>query len=216
MGMVTLPAGAFAKDFWNDRKPEDWSDSEVKELLTKSPWAKDAAITDNGQVGGMGNGRGAVTRRARGATGQTGGTDNNPSAKIKWKAIVRWESAPPVRAALKAAAPKDTKDFYVLNVVGNLPGAVSSSEDQPEDSSSMQYLKAVTRLEHKGDLVHLSRVELVKENELSPAGTLFYFSRMLALMLSDKEASFTTKIGPLGVKCKFTLKDMLYHGALEL
>jgi hypothetical protein len=217
LGALTFPTGAFAKDFWNDRKPEDWSSAEIKELLTKSPWAKDAAITDNGQVGGLGNGRAAPTRRARGGTGQsTSTTDNNPSEKIKWKAIVRWDSALPVREALKNAAPKDVKDFYVLNVIGNLPGAVSSSETQPEDSASMLYLKEVTKLEHKGDLVHLSRVELVAGNDVSPAGTLFYFSRMLALMVEDKEASFSTKIGPLDLKCKFTLKDMLYHGTLEL
>jgi hypothetical protein len=217
LGALTFPTGAFAKDFWNDRKPEDWSSAEIKELLTKSPWAKDAAITDNGQVGGLGNGRAAPTRRARGGTSQsTSTTDNNPSEKIKWKAIVRWDSALPVREALKNAAPKDVKDFYVLNVIGNLPGAVSSSETQPEDSASMLYLKEVTKLEHKGDLVHLSRVELVAGNDVSPAGTLFYFSRMLALMVEDKDASFSTKIGPLDLKCKFTLKDMLYHGTLEL
>ncbi len=213
---MTIPAGAFSpKDFWNERKPEDWSSSEVKELLTKSPWAKDASITDNGQIGGMGVPRAAATRRGgRGGTGQASGTDN-PSAKIKWKAMVRWESALPVREALKKGAPQDVKDFYVLNVIGNLPGAVSRSDEQP-DSASSQNLKEVTRLEHKGDQVHLSRVELAAENDLSPAGTLFYFSRMLALMPEDKEATFSTKIGPLDVKCTFTLKDMLYRGALEL
>jgi hypothetical protein len=214
LGAITFPVGAFAKDFWNERKPQDWTSSEVKELLTKSPWAKDASITDNGQIGGMGVPRGAVSRRS--GRGPAGGTDtSNPSAKIKWKAIIRWESALPVREALKKAAPKDVKNFYVLNVIGNLPGAVSSSDEQP-DSVSSQYLKEVTKLEHKGDQVHLSRVELVAENDLSPAGTLFYFSRMLALMPSDKEALFTTKIGPLDVKCTFTLKEMMYGGALEL
>jgi hypothetical protein len=218
LGAITFPVGAFAKDFWNDRKPEDWTAGEVKELLTKSPWAKEASITDNGQIGGLGNPRGAATRRTstRGGTGQTGATDSNAGAKIKWKAIVRWESALPVRQALKEAAPKDIKDFYVLNVIGNLPGAVATSEAQPQESASSQYFKEITKLEHKGDLVHLNRVELVAGNDLSPAGTLFYFSRMLALMPSDKEASFTTKIGPLDVKCKFTLKDMMYGGALEL
>jgi hypothetical protein len=217
LGAVTFPAGAFAKDFWNDRKPEDWTPSEVKELLSKSPWAKDAAITDNGQVGGMGNARGAAAprRTSRSGTGQTSGTDTNPSAKIQWKAIVRWESALPVREALKGSAPKDFMEFYVLNVVGNLPGAVTPSDGAP-DSASLQYLKEITKLEHKGDQVRLHHVELAPESPLSPAGTLFYFSRMLALMLKDKEAMFSTKIGPLDLKCKFTLGEMLYRGELAL
>ncbi len=170
----------------------------------------------------MGNARGPVSRRARGGAGQAGATEHAPAVNIKWKAIVRWESALPVREALKMAAPKDgpraqdLKEFYILNVVGNLPGAVSSSEEQRQDTASSQYLQEVTKLEHKGDLVHLSRVELVKQNDLSPAGTLFYFSRMLALRLKDKEAQFTTKIGPLELKCKFTLGEMIYRGALAL
>jgi hypothetical protein len=217
LGAITFPAGAFAKEFWNERKPEEWTGSEVKELLTKSPWAKDASITDNAEVGGMGVPRAAPNRRGTTGTGQAARTDSSPAPamKIAWKAIVRWESALPVREALKKAAPKDVKEFYVLNVIGNLPSAISSP-DEPPDSASLQYLKQITKLEHKGDQVYLSRVELAPENDVSPAGTLFYFSRMLALMLKDKEALFTTKIGPLEVKCKFTLGDMLYQGALEL
>jgi hypothetical protein len=224
LGAIPFPAGAFSpKDFWNERKPEAWSSAEVKELLTKSPWAKEAAIVDNGQIGGMGNPRAAAVNRrgGRAGAGAAGGPEgNSPSEKIKWKAVVRWESALPIRETLKKAAPsskpiKDVEEFYVLNVIGNIPGAIPNSDDG-QGSASVQYLKEVTKLEHKGDLVHLSRVELVAENEVSPAGTLFYFSRMLALMPSDKEALFTTKIGPLDVKCTFTLKDMLYRGALEL
>ncbi len=221
LGAITFPAFAFSpKDFWNDRKPEDWTSGEVKELLTKSPWAKEASVSDNAQVGGMGVPRGSASRRSNTSTGQANGPANNSSPKIKWQAIVRWDSALPVREALKKAAPAkplaaDVKDFYVLNVIGNLPSAIPSP-DEKEDSASMQYLKQVTKLEHKGDQVSLSRVELAPENDLSPAGTLFYFSRMLALMPGDKEALFTTKIGPLDVKCKFTLGDMLYRGALEL
>jgi hypothetical protein len=226
MGVLAFPWAGLAKDFWNERKPGDWSSGEIKELLTKSPWARDASITDNGQIGGLGNGRGAVARRGgRGGTGQGGATESGPAAKIQWKAIVRWESALPVQQALKSAAPKDgvkkdppIKDigeFYVLNVIGNLPGAISNADGSP-DSASMQYLKEVSKLEHKGDQIRLSRVELAPESAVSPAGTLFYFSRVLALMLKDKEALFSTKIGPLDLKCKFALGDMLYRGMLEL
>ncbi len=35
-------------------------------------------------------------------------------------------------------------------------------------------------------------------------------------MPEDKEVTFVTWIGPLDVKCKFTLKDMVYRGNLEL
>lgn len=218
LGLLTLPASAFApKEFWNDRKPEEWTSAEVKELLSKSPWAKDAEIKDNGQVGSLGAPRGAVSRRG-GAPARTSGQGGTPSSnprKITWKAVIRWESALPVQGALKAAAPKDIQDYYVLNVVGNLPSAVPS-EDEPADRASLAYLKETTKLQHKGDEIHLSRVEAAPASEFSDPGTWFYFSRMLALMPEDKEATFVTKIGPLDVKCKFTLKDMFYQGKMAL
>jgi hypothetical protein len=33
---------------------------------------------------------------------------------------------------------------------------------------------------------------------------------------SDKEVTFVTQMGPLGVKAKFALKDMMVKGQLEL
>lgn len=213
---MAFPVNIFAvKEFWNDRKPKDWTSSEMKEFLSKSPWAKDGEIKDNGQMGTMGPSRGAVGRRAQTPASSRGGTAPANPAKITWKAIIRWESALPVQGALKTAAPKDVKDFYVLNVVGNLPSAIPS-ETEPADRASLAYLKEYTKLQHKGDEIHLSRVEAAPASEFSDPGTWFYFSRMLDLMPEDKEATFVTKIGPLDVKCKFTLKDMLYQGKLEL
>jgi hypothetical protein len=39
---------------------------------------------------------------------------------------------------------------------------------------------------------------------------------VLPITTEDKQVTFVTKVGPLEVKCKFTLHDMLYHGNLEL
>src|SRR5450755_3808696 len=88
LGAISFRIPAIAKDFWNARKPGDWTPAEIKELLTKSPWAKDAVIVDNGQVGGMAVPRAAApTRRGgSGGTDQNSRTDNNPVPKITWKA----------------------------------------------------------------------------------------------------------------------------------
>ena len=39
--MVAM-AGALlgASEFWNSRKPADWSSREIREFLTKSPWVR--------------------------------------------------------------------------------------------------------------------------------------------------------------------------------
>jgi hypothetical protein len=204
-----------AKEFWNERKPEEWTSAEIKELLAKSPWAKDAEIKDNGQVGSLGSPRSVGRRGGVASGGSQSRTAPSGPPKITWKATVRWQSALPVMESLKGVGPADVKDFYVLNVLGNLPSAIPA-ENEPADRASLEYLKESTKLQHKGDEIHLSRVEAAPANEMSDAGTYFYFSRMLALMPQDKEATFVTKIGPLDVKCKFTLKDMLYRGNLEL
>ena len=218
MNLAFRAAGFAPREFWNQRKPEDWSAAEIKDLLTKSPWAKEASIDDRGDVGMLGGPRSGGGRRGGGerpGTAPAGGSSSGPPAKITWKAMVRWESALPVRAAMKKSALKDVSDFYVLNLIGNLPSAIPAGGG-PNEEQALSYLKQSTVLQHKGDEVHLERVAPIAENLYSEAGTLFYFSRKLALMPEDREATFLTKIGPLDVKCKFTLKDMLYRGKLEL
>ncbi len=206
--LAIVPQEALAsKEFWNEKMPSDWTSAEVQQLLNKSPWAKDASITDTGQRGPLSSARPAGRRSGRGAAG-SGGTSAATGPSIKWKATVRWESALPVRTALTRSAPGALPDDYILNVLGNVPGIDSNSGGDA--------LKNNTVLEHKGDEIKLNRIEPAPKNDLSAEGTLFYFSRVLALRLEDREVTFTTKLGPLDVKCKFALKDMLYQGKLEL
>jgi hypothetical protein len=212
--LASVPARAFAsKEFWNEETPSNWTDAEVHQLLNQSPWAKEGSISDTTRRGSLGPpaagdvGGGGVRRSGRGGADPSGATANT-GPLVTWKAIVRWESALPVREALHRGAPGAIPEDYVLNVFGEVPGVDADSSDS--------ILKASTTLEHKGDRIKLNRIEPAPGNGLSEDGTLFYFSRLLALKLEDKEAIFTTRLGPLQVRCKFTLKDMLYRGNLEL
>ncbi len=190
--------------------PPDWTDAEIRQLLTKSPWAKEASIVDTALRGPLSSApaSGGGGRRRGGGGGsaskQQGATPNSADL-VKWKASVRWESALPVRAALHGGTPGDAPSDYILNVFGDVPSAEG-------DAALMDN----TKLDHKGDQIKLSRVEPAPKTSFSSEGTLFYFSRLLALQVEDKEVTFSTKLGPLEVKCKFTLKDMLYRGKLEL
>ena len=218
-GSAATPVRAFeSKGFWNAKEPSDWTASEVQQLLNNSPWAKSASISYyGGQNGPLGSSsRPAGRRGARVAGGGAGGTAGNTSSQVKWKAIVRWESALPVREALKNAANQDFGANYILNLIGDLPGVAIGSGSDDEQRSALQILQDTTALEHQGDQINLTRVEPAPKTALSEAGTLFYFSRLLALRLGDKQVTFMTKIGPIDVKCKFTLKDMVYRGNLEL
>jgi hypothetical protein len=102
-------------------------------------------------------------------------------------------------------------------MVGDVPSVgATADEDESQRKSRFESLKLVTKLEHKGDAILLSRVAVAPKSALSLAGTLFYFSRDLALQPKDNQAIFSTKLGPIDVKCKFALKDMMYQGNLEL
>ena len=205
-----------AKEFWNDKNPSDWTAEEIDLLLNKSPWAKDAAISYyGGQNGPLSNT--LPGERSRSPRNASSGTSPSAASPAAWKAIIRWESALPVRQALKLAPSPDIEKFYILNMVGDVPSVgATPDEDASQREARFATLKQVTKLEHKGDEILLSRVEVSPKNDLSLAGTLFYFSRGLALRLEDKQAVFSTKLGPIDVKCKFTLKDMMFQGTLEL
>jgi hypothetical protein len=135
-----------------------------------------------------------------------------------WRATVRWESALPVRDAMKAPQTADADKSYIIALVGDIPGAsVPSDDDEPsERQRKLDILKESTRLERKDDPLELQGVKIAPRTPLSPSGTLYYFSRALPLTLEDRQVTFVTKVGPLEVKCRFTLRDMLYHGKLEL
>ncbi|MGA3190259.1 MAG: hypothetical protein ABSF22_24405 [Bryobacteraceae bacterium] len=213
-----VPAGCwgYAKEFWNEKKPSDWTGDEIDLLLNKSPWAKEATVSYyGGQNGPLSN----TMPGQRSHSSSNSSNRGSPSAvsPADWKAIIRWQSALPVRQALKAPASADYEKFYILNMVGDVPSiGATPDEDPAQRAARFETLKQVTKLEHKGDAILLSRVEVSPRNDLSLAGTLFYFSRGLALRPEDKQAIFSTKLGPIDVKCKFTLKEMMYQGNLEL
>jgi hypothetical protein len=124
----------------------------------------------------------------------------------------------PVRDALKAPKTGDVEENYIIALVGDIPGVgvPSEDDDQAERQQKMDILKETTQLERKDDPLTLQRAKVEPRNSRSPSGTLFYFSRVLPLTPEDKQVTFVTKVGPLEVKCKFTLRDMMYRGSLEL
>jgi hypothetical protein len=209
-GVLGLPAVASdTKEFWNTKTPSDWTAAEIQQLLTKSPWAKEGSINDTARRGGLSSApAGAGDRRRGRAATSVGGATAPIGLQMKWGATIRWDSALPVREALHRGVPGESPPDYILNVFGEVPGV--------ESDSTFETLKDLTSLAHRGDQIAPNRIESAPKSGSSAAGTLFYFSRLLALSLTDEDATFSTKLGPLEVKCKFTLKDMRYRGNLEL
>ena len=52
LSLAAVPALGSPGEFWNDKKPEDWSAEEIQEMLTRSPWAKEGSVSVFGGAGG--------------------------------------------------------------------------------------------------------------------------------------------------------------------
>ncbi len=202
---------AAAKEFWDDKFPENWSKDQIDQLLNNSPWAQKAAINFNGGPGGAGGYLygGAVAPGSRviyegaGAAKNEGGT---------YHAAVVWESAKPVCAAQKST-PDGAKDFYIIGLIGTYPDAAKPEPDEAASAEEqrVEMLRTYTKLERKGDSpIYLDHIQPQKDGEW------FYFSRLDPIKMAHKEITFTTKLGPLEFKAKFPLRDMMYKGKLEL
>ena len=243
------PAG----EFWNSKEPSEWSDEEVRRLLTDSPWAKEVAAEFDfdtagrggaderggrrggieGGMGGMGGGmggrggmggggigapgNGVTGRRSQGAQGAQSGEGPPRGSRI----LIRWETAKAVRDAARKALASDTTGDYVISVAGlgflgrgrRGAGGDSAEEESERRNAAEERLRDSTELQRKGQpALHPERVET------SPDGAmLFFFTRDYhPIRPNDKEVTFVSKFGPMVVKARFNLKEMMYRGKLEM
>lgn len=157
--------------------------------------------TGNGG-GGMGGGRGT------GRGDDTGGPMRVPDVRV----TVRWESALPVRQAMAKrmdAELTEESPSYIIAVAG-LPRRSRSDDDDPD---RLERVRIATTLSAKG------RSGLAPQKlDLAKDGTtlLFVFRRDEPFSLDDKEVEFVTNMGPMELKRKFKLKEMVYQGKLAL
>jgi hypothetical protein len=197
--------GFGGKEFWETKDPDEWSSDDIARLLGKSPWAK-ATVAERTR-----NVRNATpeTRAPRNPAGLGRPRRDPPTRSVTtYKGTVVWESASPVRAALRTKLPGGFEGQYVLGVTG-LPLAKSDS------NNALDRLRQVTTLTARGKQV----LEPAGVQEETGNGTvyLFGFARdVLALSRDDKDVVFTTHMGRLAFTAKFNPKEMLYHGELSL
>ncbi|MDQ1469588.1 MAG: hypothetical protein QOJ99_1068 [Bryobacterales bacterium] len=140
-GLPATGGWAFAKsDFWNQKDSSEWSDTERNHILTNSPWARKAtvALSGSGLSDGdpMGGGGGAMGGRGGGGSmggglgggwgggggDMGGGRGGSPMGGVgrgmpKFDVTVRWESAAPIRDAVKETVPAEP-DAYTIGVIG--------------------------------------------------------------------------------------------------
>jgi hypothetical protein len=138
--------------FWDKEDPSAWTPDEISQLTTNSPWAKQvtADLNNNTSSGPASTPRMGGRGGSRGGGGGGGGA-SSPNLP-KFKGVVRWASAAPVRAALKLKFPELLSGHYVISVSGlpitSGPGG-EESESAKSASDPFAGLKEQTSLQLK-------------------------------------------------------------------
>lgn len=243
------PVSAWAlgpKDFWNKKPASEWTEDEVKKLLTKSPWTKETTMQMNLAGGGMREGgRGGVGRGGGGGRddmggmggmddgeggrgaggfgggmgGRRGGGEGGPQVRM----FVRWESAAPLQDARKRPRAPALADYYVLSVSGlpMRPPAAGTRQRAAKGEARANRAAMEARLKEAVRLQVKGRdpiapVQVQRPNPQSPMMLLFFPRGPKPVQLSDKEIVFAVKMESFEAKVKFSLKDMVYRGELAL
>ena len=98
-----------------------------------------------------------------------------------------------------------TESYYVVTVMG-VPARYARA---------IQNIKADTFLK-RDQKAPIASEETVAQQAGANLILAFGFPRTNAITLQDKDVEFVTKLGQIEIKKKFGLKDMLFHGQLEL
>lgn len=218
-----------AADFWRSKAPEVWSEKEVEQLLTNSPWARTVEIIAPdlslaGRVGGLQGGRvGGIGGQGRPGAGGGAGGDGAGNlgggsflpSPTRAKITVRWTSAWPIAEAMArrrggaldvesptpVAEGKHDPAYRVALVRIPLGIAVGSDDD----------LRTAASLVCRGGRVWRAiAVRFTYEEDLQ---TIEYaFSREARLTAEDRDVEFRARVGDVPVKTKFRLDRMAIDG----
>jgi hypothetical protein len=195
-----------------------------------------------GGGGGRGAGGGGGGPQGGGGAGPDDAGAGGPGGAMGGstpEALVRWETALPVLEAQKKQLPDAFRNSYAISVTGfplggprpggaggpmpgGAPGGPGAGAGKgggfnPEamraaQQQMMEAAKQSTRLERKGKDPMAPSVMAITGRSL----VILFPRDAQPLTLDDKEVTLVLKIGLPEMKAKFSLKDMVYMGKLEL
>ncbi|QOY85389.1 hypothetical protein [Paludibaculum fermentans] len=215
LGASLIPS-ALAAPPWQTRPVEQWSEKELQRVVTDSPWAVRVSVPltgpDGPTPGRSGSAPGLPYGRSAGA-----GMPMPVEHEIPF--LVRWDSAKPVREALKRlnlAYPEvDEKQEGRIYVITILPGETLLSTGhiiQPEGETRKRILTSTVLRRRGQPEIHPFSV---KGHYDGPALFTYFFQPAIRFAPDDGAVEFST-IAPRPLSCKFKLTEMVYEGQLAL
>jgi len=223
-GYPPIPLLLAADPSWKGKPISQWDEEDAKQVLTDSPWAKtltpqwvpdstnefarrDTGDWQAGRVGGVGLAGIGLFGSARKA---------EALARVHAKpdqgtVVVRWESALPIRAAVKkvgeTGGPKLDDDHYAI-VIHNI--LITGRPNLARELKNIAFIKRDKMKDLKP-----SSVEILKGQD-GVETVVYLFPRSEEISKRDGWLQFVAQIGRLFVTVNFYPRDMQIRGELEL
>ncbi len=213
MTLCLTPKAWGGGEFWNKKAPVAWTDDEIHELTSNSPWAKEIRVNLKAKGGATGEDsvnavRDPTTGEFRGGSGGGGRVGEKPPS-----VVVTWESALPLFDALKYRLPADFIGHYVIGVK-DLPILVDAGPERQTSEQLVDWLKNSATLRAKSkEPVQAGVVATSRGGSVVLFG---FLKELLTLSEKDKEVVFALNTNQLALKVKFEPKEMMYQGKLAL
>ena len=193
--------GASDSEFWNSKPPADWTIAELGRLLNDSPWAKPITPVYISLPPPPDNrpwneappiGRGPIPPR------------HKRLIKAPYDAIIRWESAKPIRDAQKTVLPPAFGGYHVLGIYF-LHATRRDFGAKPLDNLKESAILSGARA---------AKAEIVQAHPKTADGFLVGFP--ITSARGVRRFEFSARVGFLALKAKFETHDMQYHGQLAI
>ena len=230
IGLVAIAAssGLAVANFWDKKAFTTWSEKEVEEILTDSPWSQTVTIALRGRQGGgggrgRGGGFGGGVDRLGGRGGGRGGADGFNTTPPRLRLTVSWRSALPVKQALVKSQSRNNE-------------GISSDQEQFLGQAELSYVVSASGfplrfnrlLRNQSALLDQTFLQFDARDPIMAEDVHVYiedeetvtieylFSREHAIDLDDRNVEFVTQVGAVEVNKKFKLEDMVFADELSL
>ena len=234
LAILIIATLAWAGDVWKSKPPSQWTEKDVADILTNSPWARanvsvfgannTQGMTQASGSGGTAGSKTDMSKNAAGATPDTaGGTEKQDEAAAASASYsVYWWSSRTIRAAsMRRAVLKGTKtqedvdktlantpeDYMVLIQSVNMAIFQRRGEQAFEKSAWLQMKKSKEK-------VFPTKVDFLKAADGTTVnGVIFYFPKKSAsgeptIATDEKEIDFYLFVGGSKILTAFDPRKM--------
>jgi hypothetical protein len=199
-----LSQRAIAADRWAGRRPEEWTPSDIQDVVDRSAWTREVTLSS-----------------VPATPGQPKGQSQPRASLSEFKVFVRWESGLPMRLARHTATlPDKGADRYMISVsrmpVEYMTAAMGlKTADAAEAAIADQFASSCSINRDSRESIRAERAYWVYDNFSRRVNIVFPRAKN-PIRLEDWEVTVSGRAGEFLLRARFSLNQMVYRGELEL